>query len=187
MPEGFSHAALVPGDKYFFSRHSNYLPKIFEVIKSKEPKAIVSVYHFMSTLPEVVGYKGKVYQIKNAHDTNGQATFKIQDYKTYEIFKVVNSCNTLEELQAAEKCIKGANKYSKYIKEILLNALNHRQTMIKKIQNCQTQEKLDELINAQEEEFLWGDLMGLRFYAPIAERQSFRIAENEAQNLLHSA
>ena len=103
MPEGFTHASIIPGDKKHVETHKKYLYEVFKAIKDSNPDAEISAYHFSSKLPEVVGYKGKVYEIpRNNLEFDGQNSFKIQDIHYYEsdlyLIDIYNSESCLKEL-----------------------------------------------------------------------------------------
>ena len=87
MPEGFQKACIIPGRNYWTVTHKETLPIIFNAIKSINPKSHVEVFHYSTEMPEIVGYRGSVYEILNKNyyqfmrKEDGQATFKITDTK----------------------------------------------------------------------------------------------------------
>ncbi len=180
MPENFSSAALVPGIKNWVSRHETYLPDVFNAIKNYNPKAPINVFHFSSNMPEIVGYRGKIYEISNkTHGRNGQATFKIHDLRTYNDLYAVERCDRLQDLKILSEIIKKED-YDKEIKKILYNLITKRKAIIKEIQSCKTSEELDKISLKYEGSPYW-NLAGvpIRGYDKVIERQSYKIAESK--------
>ena len=82
MPEGFTHAGIVPGDKARIADHKKYLHEVFNAIKDSNPDAVINLYHESSKLPEIVGYKGQLYEIpKMDYSKNFQNSFSIKDLR----------------------------------------------------------------------------------------------------------
>ncbi len=85
MPDGYTHACLLPGDNRYSMIHRRTLQSLFSVIKDNNPSAVVNVYHQSSRYPEIIGYKGELFENPNlhfgaqSHGEYGQATFKIQN------------------------------------------------------------------------------------------------------------
>lgn len=158
MPNGYSNAAIVPGSKYFKYEHERYLSDIFEAIRTNNPNAKINVYHFSSRSPEIVGYKGMVYeipnkaiseQIKNGADPYfmrdlPQATFKIQDIRVSPDLYDLSCCNDSKSVNEMKQKIK-KSKYDREIKQVFYNILDARLADIQRIENCSTMEELDGL------------------------------------------
>ena len=125
MPEGFTNAAIVPGDKKHIAEHKKYLYDVFKAIKDINPEAEINAYHFSTKNPEVVGYKGEMYEIPNqSWQSYGQNSFKIQDISYYDklyLADVYNHTNSLEEVSkliAKENIDEEAQKaIQKYIQD----------------------------------------------------------------------
>ena len=98
MPEGVTKAAIVPGDYVFYKKHYDNMHNMFYILKGKNPNIHINVYHDSTRFPEIVGYKGKVYEIPNKNVKkqmkehslnvvdNGQASFKILDLQSADTF-----------------------------------------------------------------------------------------------------
>ena len=145
MPEGISKAAIIPGDFFFYNEHSHNMNNMLKLIKQNSPNAKVNVYHDSTRFPEVVGYRGDVYEIPNkivmkemkinplsAHD-EGQASFKILD---------LQGANTLNEIYSKDLNTKRIlerffNDYhicafSKLVNKSIIASLNHNQVQYAK-------------------------------------------------------
>jgi len=158
MQNGYSSAAIVPGNAYFKDEHGQYLNIVFEAIRTNNPNAKINVYHFSSQSPEIVGYKGMVYEIPNRiiseQIKNGtksyyikdlsQATFKIQDIRVSPELYNLSCCDDLESINAMKQKIK-SEKYDKEIKKVFYDILDARLADIQRIENCQSIEELDDL------------------------------------------
>ena len=96
MSEGFSSAEILPGSRTWYMRHFETLPVMLQAIKASNKKAVVNVRHYSSKLPEVVGYKGHLYEIPNdrialGFSDKGQASFKICDVRAKDIMEEIES------------------------------------------------------------------------------------------------
>ena len=86
MPEGVTNAELLPGERRWYMRHAKTLPEMLKALKSVNKEAVVNVRHYSSDVPEIVGYKGKLFEIINRRTAlglsdKGQASFKICDLR----------------------------------------------------------------------------------------------------------
>ena len=125
MPEGFTQAAIVPGDKKNIAEHKKYLYEVFKAVKNANPEAKIDAYHFSTKNPEIVGYKGIMYEIPKENWQNyGQNSFKIQDINYYDklyLADIYNSASALEEVSkliAEENIDEEAQKtIQKYIQD----------------------------------------------------------------------
>lgn len=152
MPEGFHLAALIAGDKRWNHEHKEYLPMVFDIIKKVNPKASLQAYHDSSRYPEIVGYKGKVYELPNKeylrckkygnkfHD-EGQASFKIVNLEEGDTNINIHYCTTIEELRILKANFLSKN-YDKEILKVLQNLIDERINEIKKILSFNEPEKL---------------------------------------------
>ncbi|GEM_PF-2049531 len=158
MQNGYTDAAIVPGHKWFKDTHELYLSKVFEAIQTNNPKAKINVYHFSSHSPEIVGYKGMVYEISNDSALKAlkegvnpryilptpQATFKIQDVRHFPDLYELSYCNDLKSINAKKEKVKSA-KYDMEIKKVLFSILDERRKDIQRIEKCSSMEELDRL------------------------------------------
>lgn len=158
MKNGYTDAAIVPGHKWFKDTHELYLSKVFEAIQTNNPKAKINVYHFSSHSPEIVGYKGMVYEITNDNTSKAlkeggnlryilptpQATFKIQNVGQFPDLYDLSFCNDLKSINAKKEKIK-KEKYDIEIKQVLISILDERRKDIQRIENCSSMEELDRL------------------------------------------
>lgn len=164
MPEGFSHGSITPGDRYWYNRHIDNMKNMFSAMKRHNRDAIINVYSEVSKYPEIVGYKGRTYeilnadfqqQVKNFQDyvkDNGQASFKIVDLQGYNTFdKISYHCNSVEDYIKLKKYFK-RQAYNEEINSVLDMFLDKRLENIQRIQACKSLEELQELeeINGKE-------------------------------------
>ena len=155
MPNGYGNASIIPGNALYKYEHELYLNKVFDTIKTNNPDAKINVYHFSSKSPEIVGYRGMVYEIPNKtilqHIKNGanpyfikdlsQATFKIQDIRVSPDLYNLSRCNDFESIKVMKEKIKKA-KYDREIKKVFFNILDARWADIQRIENCSSMEEL---------------------------------------------
>lgn len=154
MPEGFTDGIIKPGCVYFSDEHHRNLYNMFDIMKSKNPKATVNVYHDSSFFPEVVGYKGKLYEIPNAEveaqqnagfdvvKDYGQATFKIIDMQnTSTIYQIMYDCNSVKECIKVKEYFQKL-KYPIEIINLLLSRLDKKMSYLMAIENAKTPEEL---------------------------------------------
>ena len=144
MPEGATNACIIPGDKEWYDRHREYLQKVFDTVKENFGDIRINVFHFSSKNPEIVGYKGKVFEIPNREIKRqiklnepyrnlidyGQASFKIQNLFSYEIFTKIKYCKTQEDINKLKKEF-NEKKYDKTIYPILSNLLKTKAESLK--------------------------------------------------------
>ncbi len=101
MKEGFSGAAIVPGDKYWYKRHDFTLKTMFNVLKNLNRSAKINIFHFSSQYPEIVGYKGNMFEISNNqyqyYASKGQASFKISNLRVSDMFDKIEYESTSPE------------------------------------------------------------------------------------------
>jgi len=156
MPEGYNHAAIVPGNKHFYYVHENYLPKVYDAISDNSPKVKIKAYHFFTQSPEIVGHKGKMYEIPNRKiaeqirsgvdpyyiEDSPQATFKIQDMKIHSELYRLSCCDNYESVNLMKEKIK-SKAIDNEIKKIFERILNNRLNNIRKIEQCVTIEELN--------------------------------------------
>lgn len=135
MPDGFQKAIIVPGDNYNTVTHRRTLPGLFETIKSINPKTSVEVFHNSSRYPEIVGYKGGVYEIPNKKyflefRSCGQATFEICDIQNDTIFNPIARAQSETELENLRKQFAQEN-YGIEIKKVINRLINEKIENIK--------------------------------------------------------
>lgn len=151
MPEGFTRAGIVPGDKSWSVRHKQTIPTMFNVLRKNNKKASITVYHDSSSLPEIVGHNGSIFEIPNRRtalglNDAGQASFKICDLKLNNILGEIDY-NTNNSLRIAVlRNFFAEKKYDNEILKVLNNLLDKRQEIINKIEACKTQEELELLL-----------------------------------------
>ena len=183
MKEGFSNATIVPGMNNWVDRHEIYLPHIFRSINRNFPNVPIEVCHYSSYMPEIVGYKGKVYVIPNKTGKNiGQNSFTIQDVRTYTTFAEICNINTLKDLEIFEEKLE-INNLDNEINKILKSLVEERKSILSKIENCKTQTELLELAEIYDSpKYFWtGHFLNIdkNNYSHAFKRQSHIIAENE--------
>lgn len=173
MPEGVTNAGLAPGCKYWTTRHEWTLQDMFKAIKEVNNDTIVNVYHNNSPYPEIVGHKGKLFEIPNREvlaqkciepRDYGQASFQIsdiQDFHTLE--KIENNWNTTDDLKQM-KAEFNQSDYDIEIKKVLSNIIDKYIEALEKIDNCQTKADLINLKITQGIDFV------KQFYDKINER-----------------
>ena len=130
MPEGFTHAGIVPGDSFWVRVHKNYLPKVFDAVKENNQNAVINLYKYETTGPEIVGYKGKMYAITNKwapenRQSGGQASFKISDLRYDTTVAHIKDIKDAAFLRYV-KCIIDSYKYDDCVKKIMLKCINER-------------------------------------------------------------
>lgn len=167
MPEGYSHASIVPGDKYWADTHRIYLPEIFSAIKKGSDNVKVSVYHNSSERPEVVGYKGKMYEIPNRfysksyikrilQGDRGQATFSIRDFRIYTTLYNANSSNSISDLQKKMYEIKHSSQYTPELRQILYKIINERIDSLQELGNIKTKNEFEQFIKQKGPDYMFG-------------------------------
>ena len=153
MPEGFSKACIVPGDANWSASHSETLPEMFAALKCNNKNAQINVFHYSSKLPEIVGHKGKVFEILNNRTCiglgdKGQASFKICDLRYDDIFGAIDYKAVSSKKIALFRQFFAEQKYDNEVLKILNTLLDKRQAVISKIEACTTIEKLDSFLKS---------------------------------------
>ena len=129
MPEGFQKAILVPGDNAHTKVHKSCLPKIFGAIREMNPETSIEVYHNRSRLPEIVGYNGSVYEIRNTehlvHWNFGQASFRISDIRDTNTLDEIIKARDISSLQKLRETfnLKG---YDPEVKKVLFKFIDEK-------------------------------------------------------------
>lgn len=156
MKEGYTKASIVPGSNRWSEVHKGYLPMVFDTLKSNNPKAIVNVYHNTSKVPEIVGYKGAMFQIdSNILADWGQATFKISDAYVGNTLTKIHYANSVEVLNKLKKYF-DKQKYDIEIKKVLNRLILERQNEIKKIQSFKNLDELYRFLETKTKDYLNG-------------------------------
>lgn len=164
MPEGFQTAAIIPGDKTWAYQHKEYLPMVFDLIKKIGTKSAIQVFHNSSKNPEIVGYKGKVYEIPNKEylrckrygnkfRDEGQASFKITNLEEGNTNIHIHYCTTIEELSILKKYFL-SKSYDKEICKILQKLIDERINEIRKIQSFTDSKALLNYVKTKGEKYL---------------------------------
>ena len=94
MPEGFSNADILPGSPNWYKRHAVTMPEMLKAIKENNKNAVINIRNYSSKMPEVVGYKGQLFEIPNfrismGFNNKGQASFKICDLKAQNLMEEI--------------------------------------------------------------------------------------------------
>ena len=127
MNEGITHATIIPGASHFRFDHIWNIENMFELIKKYNPNTILNVKHSGSPFPEIVGYRGKVFEIPNKEisaqlavyperinkpfllNDFGQASFKICDIDGYNTFDLIDEIESIKDIPKVKHKIKSAN------------------------------------------------------------------------------
>lgn len=130
MNEGFSGAAIVPGDKYWYKRHDYTLKTMLSVLKNINNSAKINVYHETTQYPEIVGYNGNMFEITNnqfTHYSNkGQASFKISNLRVLDMFDQIEwECTSPESVKLLRKEFEEKG-YDKEILKVINNILDEK-------------------------------------------------------------
>jgi hypothetical protein len=132
MPEGVTHAGIVSGDNAWTMVHRSSLEQIFSSIKQTNPDAVVNVYHQNSRYPEIVGYKGELFEIPNKNieygefGSYGQASFPISDIQGENTLDVIRKhSDSNESLQHVNDDFQKSN-YDKEMKNVLDKIINRK-------------------------------------------------------------
>lgn len=164
MPEGFTHGTIIPGGAEFSEIHKYNMGNMFDLMKRNNPESIVSVRHYSSYFPEIVGYKGAVYQIPNKKiaenvkkhpflakmmhliEDKGQASFKVLELEGFNTFDKVNyGLNSLDDVERITIEFKKKN-YSKEVFALLQNYIERRVELLKKVKTM----SIVELVKAKQ-------------------------------------
>lgn len=129
MPEGFQNAIIVPGDNAHTKVHQRSLPKIFEIIREINPETKLEVFHNASRLPEIVGFNGSVYEIRNTQHTLGwhfgQASFHISDIRDTNSLDRINGAKDSYSLEAIRRAF-NLEDFDPEIKKVLNNLIDEK-------------------------------------------------------------
>ena len=153
MPEGFTKANLVTGYAKWYTKHQKTLTQMLKALKTNTQNAEVNIYHYNSELPEIVGYKGNVFEIPNARtalgfNDKGQASFKICDLQIENLNSELNTkCTSTQNIKTLRK-IYAKLAYDKEILKVFNKLLDERAGKIKEMESCKTIEELNSLINS---------------------------------------
>ena len=155
MPEGITKAAIIPGDFIFYNEHPHNMKNMLKLIKQNSPNAKVNVYHDSTRFPEIVGYKGEVFEIPNKKvmkemEINpfdvldqGQASFKILDLQGantfYEIYSKAVSEDNIDKLKKEFKL----RKYPELVSEIFIKEIGEIEKIFKCINKIDSLEDLE--------------------------------------------
>ena len=135
MREGFTKADILPGDSNWYARHKETLPRMLKAIKNNNENAIIKIRHYSSKLPEIVGYKGNLFEIPNSRtywgfSDKGQASFKICDIRAKElIFKIKYSSIIPERLEIQRKLYEQEG-YDKEISKVINKLIDEQKEKI---------------------------------------------------------
>ena len=155
MPEGFTHASIVPGDYSFYKEQEPNMKNMFKLLKQNNPSSVVNVFYGINRFPEIVGYKGQVFQIPNKKVEeqekvtldvidNGQASFKIVDTGGYNTFDYIyGECSTPEELDDLKNRFK-KDKFPKLMFEIFAKEIDKQKEVLKIIDSSKSLEELND-------------------------------------------
>ena len=128
MPEGFQYAIIVLGDLRLAKVHERYLPKVFQSIRNTQKDATIQVFHNATRMPEIVGYKGNVYEIPNIGKTIalGQSSFaKIEECVTVETLDYIEKMSRISSLKFMKKNFLELS-YDEKVKEVLCRMIDKR-------------------------------------------------------------
>ena len=156
MPEGFTHGNIIPGDYIFYREQEPNLKNMFELMKSNNPSAVVNVFYSITRFPEIVGYKGQVFQIPNkivekqmkkgvldATDS-GQASFKILDTTGFNTFNEIHGNADLEKCELLKNDFSKI-KFPKFMQEIFFNEIEKIKTILLEINKVNSIDELNDL------------------------------------------
>ena len=136
MPEGYTHAGIVPGDSFWVRIHKNYLPKVFDAVRENNKNAVVNLYNYDTSMPEIVGYEGKMYKILNKwtpenRQSRGQASFKICDMRYDSTISHIRNINIPLFLNYIKSHINSYD-YDEYVKKVILKCINDKLNILNK-------------------------------------------------------
>lgn len=147
MPEGCTHAIIKPGDGYWSDVHKITLPQMFDAIRQNAPDAIINVCHDSTKYPEIVGYKGMLYEIPNRKvlmqntldpEDYGQASFKISDIQGFDTIDAIKY--DAYDRKSVENLKKKFDKkdWDIEMKKVVNKILEWHQAVIEEIEDCKT-------------------------------------------------
>ena len=184
MPEGFTYAGIVPGTKEQIFKHEEYLPKVFSALKEHNKDAKICVYTESSKYPEIVGYKGKMYEIPNKKIKNnivlnsdfGQASFDICDINFHDVVIGINMCDDIPSLKHLKKILQNEN-YSEECRHTIEKLIYERARNIRIIEGCRTLTELFEFMKDKTHKFILGDIhIGDRGYFDIISDKKIKLS-----------
>lgn len=187
MPEGITHGSITPGDSYWYDRHADNLKNMFAAMKRYNKNSIINVYSESTKYPEIVGYKGKTYEIPNLTvqrqencgdyiSDEGQASFKIMDIQGYNTFdRIEYHCRTLKEVSKLKYFFRKQG-YNNEMLSVLNRILNQRAEKIKEIKACNSLDTSYKL----EQEF---ELHNLNTFWDVFRLNREKILLNELKNI----
>lgn len=148
MPEGISHGIIVPGTAHWHKRHESNLHNMFKVMKEYNKNAVVNVMTDSTPFPEIVGYKGRAYEIPNRkHSDTPQSSFAIHDLQGYDTFYIVKDVKSEKDANKLKNTFKNRG-YNKETLNILNRKVDQRMNIINDILNCKSYEELDDYMEA---------------------------------------
>lgn len=157
MSEGFTKGAIVPGDHLFCREHKRNMENMLKLMKNNNPDALINVYNASTRYPEIVGYKGFMYEIPNKKVVAqrcrgefepwdyGQHSFKIADLQGFNTFDYISICKNSEDLLQLQKTFQKA-KYPKEALDVLNNQVEKRLEILKEIETADDFGKYNRLL-----------------------------------------
>ena len=157
MPEGFTQGCIIPGDFVFYKEQKANLTNMFELMKKHNPNAVINVFWEPTRFPEIVGYKGQVFQIPNKKVREqmnkgifdvtdfGQASFKIEDIGAFNTFDdIFGKCRCHKDLiDLKEQFLKA--KYPKTMLSILFEQIRKMKNAIILVNETKNLKELEDL------------------------------------------
>ena len=162
MPEGCTHAVIKPGDNYWAEIHQFTLTDMFNSIRQNAPDAVINASHDSSKYPEIVGYKGHLYEIFNKDiksqdsfnlEDHGQASFKICDIQGVDTIDAIkyDAYNRASIEKLKEKF--SSKNWDSEMKKTLYKILDDRKSSICAIEDCTTPQELAKLVKSRGKNF----------------------------------
>ncbi len=138
MPEGFTKAEILPGEGKWYMRHWETLPEMLHALKANNKKAVINVRHYSSILPEIVGYKGNLFEIVNQRTAmgfsdKGQASFKICDLRVNSIMGDIEYNSCTEKRIAILRKMYAQQGLDKEILKVLSRLIDKQQQKLQQI------------------------------------------------------
>lgn len=188
MPEGCTHAIIKPGDGYWADVHKITLPEMFDAIRQNAPDAIINVCHDSTKYPEIVGYKGMLYEIPNRNvivqlsknpEDYGQASFKISDIQGFDTIDAIKY--DAYDRKSVENLKKKFEKkdWDIEMKKAVNKILEAHQAVIEEIEDCKTLQQFQDLLISKDKSFTE------TYCRALAEkRKSFTLKQNKSKSHL---
>lgn len=162
MSEGVTHGVIVPGRAIFFEEHGRNMHNMLDVLKKYNPEVKVNVKHSEGCLPEIVGYRGDVFEIKMSNSleefrqeknllkrgriTFGDlavANFNVVDMQGYNTFdKILFDANNLKEAKELKLWFVKQN-FPKESLDVFLQKLDERVKYLKEISKIKSLRDLE--------------------------------------------